>query len=185
MKILLIRSCTLKLFRKNFERIRNDFPKSSISVLTQPSVKDEIARTPYVNEVIEYCGREPSFSVFNTPLSFFWKLRKKRFEYIIILYNNLNGATYGNVINFAFVIGSSKIKAYNSSGECLSFNEIYTKRMFLDFILGILEHRVMVRMILGINTLYKNTILIRESFNGLRKRKVITVEGKIEQGMIK
>jgi|GEM_PF-2361491 hypothetical protein len=171
MKILVTRSCTARLFMKNLERIHDDFPGSEISVLVQKSLKDEVLQNPLVDEVIEYQGREPRFGIFNSRFSFILNLRKRNFDLLIILYNDINGVSYGNVRNLALAIASARIKAYNSCGEVFSFKEIYSKKLILDFLLGIFDHKIMVKLVLIFNALYKSLLLTRERVQGFFKSK--------------
>lgn len=172
MKILVIRSCIPYLLAKNLEKIHDDFPGSEISVLVQPSVKNEVLQNPLIDEVIEYQGREPRFGVLNSPLSFILDLRKRRFDLVIMMYNDLNGATYGNIKIFALAIASTRTRACNSCGRVLSFREVYSiKAVLSGFILGIFDHKIMVKLVLILNALYKSLLLTRERLQGFLKNK--------------
>jgi len=87
-KILIVRTDRLGdvvLSTPVIKNLRLSFPKSHIAFICRPYTKDALCGNPYLNEVIIYDKYDKHKSMFST-IKFAFSLRKKKFDWIIILH---------------------------------------------------------------------------------------------------
>lgn len=106
-EILLIRSSSL-LFEKVFQELAG---KSRITVLVDSPASEVLVKRPDIFEII-CAGKGRGFRLRD---SFrFWKMiRHRRFDEVIVLYNNQRGKGYANVDWFALLTPAVKRLAQN------------------------------------------------------------------------
>lgn len=115
MKILIIRSAPIYVLNIAIKRIKEDFKRVEIFVLTNREGEYEIRRLKEKVKIIVY--PENKFSIFGLGRRLWGRLVKERFDLGVILYSNYFGEGYLNCeLILFFILTRSKI-AINSSGH--------------------------------------------------------------------
>jgi hypothetical protein len=117
-KALIIRSARMWQVNSLIRALKGKFPNIQISILAQPSVIDELRFNPLVKEVILY----DKGKYFKPRLRSLREIWKRRFDLIIIPYNNPFGKGY---LQVELIAAFSKIKEkviYDSEGNVYNLN---------------------------------------------------------------
>ncbi|MGQ9629137.1 MAG: hypothetical protein ACUVXI_02335 [bacterium] len=109
--VLIIRS-TAVVFERAVSEMLRLHPRASLSALVPPDIVGEM---PPNVEAIPYGWRR--FSRRLAGRSYLDDLRERKFDLVLALYNNLDGAGYGNVEEFALSLGAKYVAYMNASGE--------------------------------------------------------------------
>lgn len=100
-EILLIRSAPMEQFNIGFQDLKARFPGADITVLAQPQVKDKLEKGYQIHEVILY--NEKNFGLLGG-LKYLNKIRRRRFDLAVILYNTPGGTGCSNLEWFALLV---------------------------------------------------------------------------------
>ena len=103
-KVLLFRSGRMWQVRSALDSLREKYPDARIEVLCQEGNVEECAALPGVDHVIPSPGSH--FSISSTPLFFYWKINRARYDLIAVVINNKSGYGYERVFNMLALIGA-------------------------------------------------------------------------------
>ncbi|MEW5766349.1 MAG: glycosyltransferase [bacterium] len=113
-EILLIRSARMEQVNRVLHDLKMKSPQASITVLAQAQVENELRKDSQVEEIILY--NERKFNIWNG-LKYLSKIRKKRFDLAVILYNTPSGVGCLNVELFALLIRAKYRMVYELDGH--------------------------------------------------------------------
>lgn len=114
-KILVIRSAA-RIFNQTLNALKTEFPDSTITVLAPESVKESIVLDPLIDEILTLKDQK-RITVFSYGLENVRKLRRRRFDLAVSLYNIDHGMGYSNIDILAWASRAKTVRGYNAKGS--------------------------------------------------------------------
>lgn len=132
-KILIIRSAT-HIFHKAVNFLKDLYPEAEISVLTPSDFAPQLKRDARITEVFSSLHKG-HFSLFKLSRDIKDKIKNRRYDLVVTLYNNDSGMGYLNVDLITLYFRSKYIMAFNNINECFFVTENYiAKKFFMETI---------------------------------------------------
>ncbi|MFQ5716197.1 MAG: glycosyltransferase family 9 protein [Nitrospinales bacterium] len=113
--ILIIRSAA-RVFNPVLQSLKREFPESKIAVLAPEPVKELLLQDPLVDEVLPLRTRG-RMGVFSYGVGNIQRLRDRKFDLAISLYNIERGVGYSNIDLLAWLSGAREVRGYNCKGS--------------------------------------------------------------------
>ena len=118
--ILVIRSAT-RILNHTLLSLREEFPDCKITVLVPQSAQEAVAQDPLVDEVLTIPDQR-RMSVSSYGRENIARLREKRFDLAISLYNIDHGLGYANIDRLACAAKAKEVRGYNPKGTFVKFD---------------------------------------------------------------
>lgn len=115
MNILITRSARFKVFGDALAKVRSQFPDAKIHVLIQKSALDSLEA--YGDDLLPIQVQDGPFGFRIESIRLLMKLRKKRFDAIILVYSNADGNGYLNFDLMSLFSGIEKEMVYDNEGN--------------------------------------------------------------------
>lgn len=108
MKILLTFTAPVACFEEAIQELRNTYKNCSIHALASQKALDRIAQVPGIDGVITFRGRFFNF-LFFVFFGGLLKVRRNRFDELVLLYNNPSGEGYSHLETMSFLSGAKRV----------------------------------------------------------------------------
>ena len=112
--ILVIRSAT-RILNQTLLSLREEFPDCKITVLVPQSAQEAVAQDPLVNEVLTIPDQR-RMGVSSYGRENIARLREKKFDLAVSLYNIDHGLGYANIDRLACAARAKEVRGYNPKG---------------------------------------------------------------------
>lgn len=119
-KILVIRSAT-RILDQTLKSLKKEFPAARVTVMAPESVKENLLRDPLIDEVIPIRDNK-RISVLNYGRANIRRLKDRKFDMAVSLYNVEAGMGYSNIDFLCWASGAPTIRGYNSCGTFVELN---------------------------------------------------------------
>ena len=119
-KILIIRSAT-RILSQTLVSLRKEFPGCRITVLGPQSAKDSMQQDEQIDEVLTIPDQR-RMSVSSFGKENIRRLREKKFDLAVSLYNIDHGLGYSNIDKLACSAQAKSVRGYNSRGNFAEIN---------------------------------------------------------------
>ncbi len=116
MNILVVRSGSLLNLQTVLESLRNRFPGSEITVLTDPDILDELSRHPGVGDTAVYSN----LRVFLARK--LWELRRQEYDCKVALFTNEDEGRYNKFKVLTFMCRARRMIVYNENGDSFEWD---------------------------------------------------------------
>lgn len=113
--ILVIRSAT-RILNPTLASLKREFPQSRITVLAPSQAGDALAQDPLIDEAFAF-DSDGRMTLFNFGLKNIRKLRERKFDLAVSLYNIDHGLGYSNVDFLACAANAPLLRGYNPQGK--------------------------------------------------------------------
>ena len=127
-KILIIRSAT-HIFHRAVDFFKGFYPQAEISVLTPQEFAPQLKKDSRITEVFSSVHKG-HFTLLKLSNDFKKKIKRRRYDMVVSLYNNENGMGYLNVDLTVLFFRTRYQMAYNSKGECFLVTKRYLAKKF-------------------------------------------------------
>lgn len=136
MKQLILRTAPFNSFEKALTKVRTNQPKAEITVLIQRSAFPFLSN--YGDDLKYILVNDGTLNIWNEGWKLVRKIRKERFDSIIILQANLNGKGYFNTDLLSLLSGIRKVIIFDNDGNFYSTKSHFKKLLnrFSQIILG-------------------------------------------------
>lgn len=114
MNILVIRSAT-RILNQTLLSLKEEFPDCRISVLVPQSAQQAVEQDPLIDEVLTIPDQR-RMSVSSYGRENIARLREKKFDLAVSLYNIDHGLGYSNIDRLACATRAKEVRGYNSRG---------------------------------------------------------------------
>ncbi|PIP74063.1 MAG: hypothetical protein COW89_01125 [Nitrospinae bacterium CG22_combo_CG10-13_8_21_14_all_47_10] len=114
MNILVIRSAT-RILNQTLLSLREEFPNCRITVLAPQSAQEAVAQDPLVDEVFTVPDQR-RMTVSSYGMANIARLREKKFDLAVSLYNIDHGLGYANIDRLACAAKAKEVRGYNPRG---------------------------------------------------------------------
>lgn len=121
-KILIIRSATFN-FHRTIDFIKEAYPGAELDILLPEELSSGLRKDKRFHRVFS-SNHRGHFGIFKLSQSLRREIRKRKYDLIVTLYNNKNGAGYLNVDMMAFLLKPGTRAAFNADDELV----LITKR---------------------------------------------------------
>ena len=112
--ILVIRSAT-RILNQTLLSLREEFPDCKITVLVPQSAQEAVAQDPLVDEVLTIPDQR-RMGVSSYGRENIARLREKKFDLAVSLYNIDHGLGYANIDRLACAARAKEVRGYNPKG---------------------------------------------------------------------
>jgi len=133
-KILIVRSCHLMQFSAICNSLKEKYPQADLTSLAQTNIKEELLAQAIVNQVITL-EKEGSFSLFNVGRKTIKTIREKKYDLLVIPYNNHNGSGYLKVESIGVVGKTPYVLAWMTDGKTKEYSLSRWKLLYITKIL--------------------------------------------------
>jgi hypothetical protein len=124
--ILVIRSAT-RILNQTLLSLREEFPDSKITVLVPQSDQETVAQDPLVDEVLTIPDQR-RMGVSSYGKENIVRLREKKFDLAVSLYNIDHGLGYANIDRLACAAKAKEVRGYNPKGTFVKFDSAKAMR---------------------------------------------------------
>ena len=124
--ILVIRSAT-RILNQTLLSIREEFPDCKITVLAPQSAQEAVAQNPLVDEVLSIPDQR-RMGVSSYGIENIARLRKKKFDLAVSLYNIDHGLGYANIDRLACAAKAKEVRGYNPKGTFVKLDSAKAMR---------------------------------------------------------
>ena len=124
--ILVIRSAT-RILNQTLLSLREEFPDCKITVLVPQSAQEVVAQDSLVDEVLTIPDQR-RMSVSSYGKENIVRLREKRFDLAVSLYNIDHGLGYANIDRLACAAKAKEVRGYNPKGTFVKFDSAKAMR---------------------------------------------------------
>ena len=124
--ILVIRSAT-RILNQTLLSLREEFPDCKITVLVPQSAQAAVAQDPLVNEVLTIPDQR-RMSVSSYGQENISRLREKKFNLAVSLYNIDHGLGYANIDRLACATKAKEVRGYNPKGTFVKLDSAKVMR---------------------------------------------------------
>ena len=124
--ILVIRSAT-RILNQTLLSLREEFPACKITVLVPQSAQEAVAQDPLVDEVLTIPDQR-RMSVSSYGKENIVRLREKKFDLAVSLYNIDHGLGYANIDRLACAAKAKEVRGYNPKGTFVKFDSAKAMR---------------------------------------------------------
>ena len=112
--VLVIRSAT-RILNQTLLSLKEEFPGCRITVLVPESVREAIEQDPLIDEILTITDqRRMSVSSYGTEN--IARLRERKFDLAVALYNIDHGLGYSNIDLLACAANAKEVRGYNARG---------------------------------------------------------------------
>ena len=176
-KILIIRSATFN-FHRTIDFIKEAYPEAELDILLPEELSSGLRKDKRFHRVFSSSHRG-HFGIFKLSQSLRREIRKRKYDLIVTLYNNKNGAGYLNVDMMAFLLKPGTRAAFNADDELVLITKRslalrFAKEIAGDFFVTINdwgeEAYKLIKKNIEING-FKNAIASNENLNLLLSKK--------------
>jgi hypothetical protein len=129
MNILVIRSAT-RILNQTLVSLREEFPDCKITILVPESAEKAVAQDPLVDEVLTIPDQR-RMSVSSYGKENIARLREKKFDLAVSLYNIDHGMGYSNIDRLACASKAKEVRGYNSKGTFVKLDSAAVMRKSL------------------------------------------------------
>ncbi|MDE1044121.1 MAG: hypothetical protein OSA05_02475 [Nitrospinaceae bacterium] len=126
MNILVIRSAT-RILNQTLLSLREEFPDCKITVLVPQSAQEAVAQDPLVDEVLTIPDQR-RMGVSSYGKENIVRLREKKFDLAVSLYNIDHGLGYANIDRLACAAKAKEVRGYNPKGTFVKFDSAKVMR---------------------------------------------------------
>lgn len=116
-KILVIRSARLKEVSFVINDLKDKYPISYISVLTQRGVIEKLKKNEKIDELIVHDKWKGKFNIFKMGIKEIKNIRDKRFDVAVVVHNNVDGRGYLHLDMLIYLTGAKEKIFYGLSGH--------------------------------------------------------------------
>lgn len=113
--IIVFRSARMWQVERVIKALKSNFKKSTITVLGQPVVRNELKQIGEVDQVFLY--ENGFFDIRSFPKDLIQEIQSKKYDLAVVLFNNQNGKGYINVVKIALNICPKNAIAINIENE--------------------------------------------------------------------
>ena len=124
--ILVIRSAT-RILNQTLLSLREEFPDCKITVLVPQSAREAVAQDPLVDEVLTIPDQR-RMGVSSYGKENIVRLREKKFDLAVSLYNIDHGLGYANIDRLACAAKAKEVRGYNPKGTFVKFDSAKAMR---------------------------------------------------------
>ena len=124
--ILVIRSAT-RILNQTLLSLREEFPDCKITVLVPQSAQEAVAQDPLVDEVLTISDQR-RMGVSSYGKENIVRLREKKFDLAVSLYNIDHGLGYANIDRLACAAKAKEVRGYNPKGTFVKFDSAKVAR---------------------------------------------------------
>ena len=124
--ILVIRSAT-RILNQTLLSLREEFPDCKITVLVPQSAQEAVAQDPLVDEVLTIPDQR-RMGVSSYGKKNIVRLREKKFDIAVSLYNIDHGLGYANIDRLACAVKAKEVRGYNPKGTFVKFDSAKAMR---------------------------------------------------------
>ena len=124
--ILVIRSAT-RILNQTLLSLREEFPDCKITVLVPQSAQEAVAQDPLVDEVLTIPDQR-RMGVSSYGKENIVRLREKKFDLAVSLYNIDHGLGYANIDRLACAAKAKEVRGYNPKGTFVKFDSAKVMR---------------------------------------------------------
>jgi hypothetical protein len=124
--ILVIRSAT-RILNQTLLSLREEFPDCKITVLVPQSAQEAVAQDPLVDEVLTIPDQH-RMGVSSYGKENIVRLREKKFDLAVSLYNIDHGLGYANIDRLACAAKAKEVRGYNPKGTFVKFDSAKAMR---------------------------------------------------------
>ena len=124
--ILVIRSAT-RILNQTLLSLREEFPDCKITVLVPQSAQEAVAKDPLVDEVLTIPDQR-RMGVASYGKENIVRLREKKFDLAVSLYNIDHGLGYANIDRLACAAKAKEVRGYNPKGTFVKFDSAKVAR---------------------------------------------------------
>ena len=124
--ILVIRSAT-RILNQTLLSIREEFPDCKITVLAPQSAQEAVAQNPLVDEVLSIPDQR-RMGVSSYGRKNIARLREKKFDLAVSLYNIDHGLGYANIDRLACAAKAKEVRGYNPKGTFVKLDSAKAMR---------------------------------------------------------
>jgi hypothetical protein len=118
--ILVIRSAT-RILNQTLLSLREEFPDCKITVLVPQSAQEAVAKDPLVDDVLTIPDQR-RMGVSSYGKENIVRLREKKFDLAVSLYNIDHGLGYANIDRLACAAKAKEVRGYNPKGTFVKFD---------------------------------------------------------------
>jgi hypothetical protein len=126
MNILVIRSAT-RILNQTLLSLREEFPNCRITVLAPQSAQEAVAQDPLVDEVFTVPDQR-RMTVSSYGMANIARLREKKFDLAVSLYNIDHGLGYANIDRLACAVKAKEVRGYNPRGTFVQLDSAKAMR---------------------------------------------------------
>ena len=126
MNILVIRSAT-RILNQTLLSLREEFPDCKITVLVPQSAQEAVTKDPLVDEVLTIPDQR-RMGVSSYGKENIVRLREKKFDLAVSLYNIDHGLGYANIDRLACAAKAKEVRGYNPKGTFVKFDSAKVMR---------------------------------------------------------
>ena len=126
MNILVIRSAT-RILNQTLLSLREEFPDCKITVLVPQSAQEAVTKDPLVDEVLTIPDQR-RMCVSSYGKENIVRLREKKFDLAVSLYNIDHGLGYANIDRLACAAKAKEVRGYNPKGTFVKFDSAKVMR---------------------------------------------------------
>lgn len=126
MNILVIRSAT-RILNQTLLSLREEFPDCRITVLAPQSAQEAVAQDPLVDEVL-IIPDQRRMTVSSYGMANIVRLREKKFDLAVSLYNIDHGLGYANIDRLACAAKAKEVRGYNPRGTFVQLDSAKAMR---------------------------------------------------------
>jgi hypothetical protein len=112
--ILVIRSAT-RILNQTLLSLRKEFPDCKVTVLVPQSAQEAVAQDPLVDEILTIPDQR-RMGVSSYGRENIARLREKKFDIAVSLYNIDHGLGYANIDRLACAAKAKEVRGYNPKG---------------------------------------------------------------------
>ena len=124
--ILVIRSAT-RILNQTLLSLREEFPDCKITVLVPQSAQEAVTQDPLVDEVLTIPDQR-RMGVSSYGMENIVRLREKKFDIAVSLYNIDHGLGYANIDRLACAAKAKEVRGYNPKGTFVKFDSAKAMR---------------------------------------------------------
>ncbi len=116
MKKILIARSAARIFDRTIDSLKSEFSDSEITAIVPPSLLEVIKKDHRINEVISI-NRKGQMSIFKINSALKSKLKEKKFDIGVSLYNYEGGLGYCNIELMLYALNVKELRSYNVNGD--------------------------------------------------------------------
>jgi hypothetical protein len=124
--ILVIRSAT-RILNQTLLSLREEFPDCKVTVLVPQSAQEVVAQDPLVDEVLTIPDQR-RMGISSYGKENIARLREKKFDIAVSLYNIDHGLGYANIDRLACAAKAKEVRGYNPKGAFVKLDSAKAMR---------------------------------------------------------
>jgi hypothetical protein len=124
--ILVIRSAT-RILNKTLLSLREEFPDCKVTVLVPKAAQEAVAQDPLVDEILTIPDQR-RMGVSSYGRENIARLREKKFDLAVSLYNIDHGLGYANIDRLACAAKAKEVRGYNPKGNFVKLDSAKVMR---------------------------------------------------------